>query len=266
MNFGLGGLSEIALISMLVLLLFGTKEVPHIFREMARLFAKIKMYSDKIKREFDEAIKLEEPKIPYESQSGKKKKEMRLRYRAARAGLTTQQRIEKSNEAWKHLVETPQYKDARAIMVYASTGSEVETQTHILEMLAHGKRIILPYCKNNVNELGIGEIKDLENDVAPGAFGITEPVEDKRGNFFKSDLQLIVCPGVAFDGYGGRLGNGKGYYDSFLKEIKGRVPLFGIGFDCQIYSENIPFDYHDVSMDQVITESGLLLKKEDGIA
>ena len=68
---------------------------------------------------------------------------------------------------------------------------------------------------------------------------------------------------MAFDIYGGRLGNGKGYYDSFLKEIKGRIPLFGIAFDCQIRSENLPFDYHDVSMDQVITESGLLLKKED---
>ncbi len=263
MNFGLGGLSEIALICMLVLLLFGTKEVPRIFREMARLFAKIKMYSDKIKREFDEAVKLDEPKNSYESIARKKKDDLRLRYRAARDELTAQQRTEKSNTVWKHLVETPQYKEARAIMAYANTGSEAETLTHIAGMLADGKRVILPYCKNTGNELGMGEIRNLENDVAPGAFGIVEPVEGKRDNFFKSDLQLIVCPAVAFDVYGGRLGNGKGYYDSFLKEIKGRVPLFGIAFDCQIHSENLPFDYHDVSMDQVITESGLLLKKEE---
>ncbi len=95
MNFGLGGLSEIALIFMLVLLLFGTKEVPHIFREMARLFAKIKMYSDKIKREFDEAMKLDEPKNSYESIARKKKDDLRLRYRAARDELTAQQRIGK---------------------------------------------------------------------------------------------------------------------------------------------------------------------------
>jgi 5-formyltetrahydrofolate cyclo-ligase len=263
MNFGLGGLSEIALIFMLILLLFGTKEVPHIFRELARVFAKIKVYTDKVKRELDEAIKLEEPKNNFESMHQKKKKELRLRFRAARKGLTAQQRIEKSNDIWKHLVGTPQYKDARAIMVYSSIGFEVETRTHIIQMLAKGKRVILPYCKNNINELGIGEAKDLENDVAPGAFGIIEPVEGMRNNFFKSDLQLIVCPAVAFDPDGGRLGNGKGYYDSFLKELKGRVPLFGVAFDCQILSENIPFDYHDVAMDQVITESGLLLKKED---
>lgn len=263
MNFGLGGLSEIALIFMLILLLFGTKEVPHIFRELARAFAKIKMYTDKIKRELDEAIKLEEPKTTYESLHQVKKKELRLRFRAARKGLTAQQRIEKSNEIWKHLVETPQYKGVRAVMVYSSIGFEVETRAHIIEMLADGKRVILPYCKNNINELGIGEIKDLENDVAPASFGIAEPVQGMRDNFFKSDLQLIVCPAVAFDHDGGRLGNGKGYYDSFLKEFRGRIPLFGIAFDCQILSENVPFDYHDVPMDQVITESGLLLKKED---
>jgi 5-formyltetrahydrofolate cyclo-ligase len=263
MNFGLGGLSEVALIFMLVLLLFGTKEVPHIFRELARLFAKIKMYTDKIKRELDEAMKLEEPKNSYESLHQQKKKELRLQFRAARAGLTAQQRIEKSNDVWKHLVETPQYKAARAIMVYSSIGSEVETRTHIMEMLSGGKRVILPYCKNTINELGIGEIQDLEKDGVQGVFGIAEPVESKRNNFFKSDLRLVVCPAIAFDPYGGRLGNGKGYYDSFLKELKGRVPLFGIAFDCQIHSENFPFDYHDVAMDQVITESGLLLKKEE---
>jgi 5-formyltetrahydrofolate cyclo-ligase len=262
MNFGLGGLSEIVLIFMLVLLLFGTKEVPHIFRELARLFAKIKTYTDKIKRELDEAIKLDEPKNSYESLHQKKKKELRLQYREARKGLMAQQRIEKSNEIWKHLVETQQYKGAQAIMVYSNIGFEVETRTHIIEMLSGGKRVILPYCKNTINELGIGEIKDIEKDVAAGSFGITEPVEAMRGNFFKSDLQLVICPAVAFDHDGGRLGNGKGYYDTFLKELKHRVPLVGIAFDCQVLQENLPFDYHDVAMDQVITESGLLLKQE----
>jgi 5-formyltetrahydrofolate cyclo-ligase len=244
------------------LLLFGTKEVPHIFKELARLFAKIKMYTDRIKRELDEAIKLDEPKNAYASLQPQKKKELRLRYREARKGLTVQQRVDKSNEVWKHLVETPQYKDARAIMVYSNIGFEVETRAHIGRMLADGKRVILPFCKNTINELGIGEINDLEKDLAPDAFGINEPVEGKRNNFFKSDLQLIICPAVAFDADGGRLGNGKGYYDSFLKELKGKAPLFGIAFDCQIHYENIPFDYHDVAMDQVITESGLVIKKE----
>jgi 5-formyltetrahydrofolate cyclo-ligase len=130
-------------------------------------------------------------------------------------------------------------------------------------MLAQGKRVVVPYCRNVGNELGIAEIRSLEEDLAEGALGVPEPVERIRNNFFKSDLQLVICPAVAFDIYGARLGRGKGYYDVFLKELKGKVPLVGFGFDCQIQQENLPFEYHDIPMDQVITESGLLLKKEN---
>jgi 5-formyltetrahydrofolate cyclo-ligase len=94
------------------------------------------------------------------------------------------------------------------------------------------------------------------------------PAPLKRDNFFKSDIQLIVCPAVAFDRYGGRLGRGKGSYDRFLKEMKGRVPIYGIAFDCQIMGsqDRLPFAYHDVVMDQVVTESGCLIKKPEEAA
>jgi 5-formyltetrahydrofolate cyclo-ligase len=262
MNMGLG-MSELLLIATLVLLLFGSKELPRIFREMARLFAKLKMYSDKIKRELDEAIKLDEPKQPpYESEIQVKKKALRASCIEARDALPLAQQAEKSMAIWKQCMETQYYKDARAIMMYISIGSEVATRSCILEMLGGGKRVIVPYCRNVGNELGIAEIRNMAEDVAEGSYGIPEPVERIRNNFFKSDLQLAICPAVAFDIYGSRLGRGKGCYDIFLKELKGKVPLVGFAFDRQIQQQNLPFDYHDIPMDQVITESGLLLKKK----
>ena len=262
MNFGFGGLSEIALIFMIILLLFGSKEVPHLFKQAARMFAKVKVYTDKIKNQLDEVIKSDQAKTFYESESVKRKDPIRDRYKTARDALTLDARKEKSEAIARLLYETPQYKDARAIMIYASIGAEVETRHMIAEMLKTGKRVVLPFCKENPQELGIGEIADFEKDTVPGVFGIPEPVERVRGNFFKSDLGLILCPAVAFDIYGARLGHGKGYYDMFLKEVRGRIPLFGLAFDCQIHQQNLPFDYHDVPMDQVITENGLLLSKE----
>ena len=262
MNMGLS-MSEVLLIATLVLLFFGSKEVPRIFREMARLFAKLKMYSDKIKRELDEAIKLDEPQQPsHESETQIKKKSLRALCLEARDALPPEQRKEKSAAIWNYCLETQYYKDAIAIMIYVSIGSEVETRSCIFEMLGNKKRVIVPYCRSVGNELGIAEIKSMDEDLAEGSYGIPEPMERIRNNFFKSDLQMVICPAVAFDIYGSRLGRGKGCYDIFLKELKGRVPLVGFAFDCQIQQQNLPFDYHDIAMDQVITESGLLLKKE----
>jgi 5-formyltetrahydrofolate cyclo-ligase len=264
MNFGFGGMSELLVIGALVLLLFGPKELPQIFRQAARLFAKLKMYSDKIKRELDEAIKLDEPNpAPYESESNIKKKALRATCVEARNSLSPEQQMEKSIAIWDLCKETDYYKKAQSVMIYISIGSEVATRLSIIEMLDTGKRVIVPYFRNVGSEIGIAEIKNLSDNIHDGALGIPEPIEQLRNNFFKSDLMLVICPAVAFDIYSGRLGRGKGCYDIFLKELKGRVPIMGFAYDCQIQQQNLPFDYHDIPMDQVITESGLLLKKDN---
>jgi 5-formyltetrahydrofolate cyclo-ligase len=106
--------------------------------------------------------------------------------------------------------------------------------------------------------MSAAEIFDADADIVAGANRIPEPRPELRKKFFRSDLEAVVCPGVAFDLQGGRLGRGRAYYDVFLRELRGKVPLIGIAFDCQIHKENLPFEYHDVPMDMVITESGVV--------
>jgi len=108
--------------------------------------------------------------------------------------------------------------------------------------------------------MGIGEVTDIENDIVIGeGNNAPEPRPELRDRFFMSDLRLIVCPGVSFDTYGGRLGRGSAYYDNFLRELKGRVALFGLAFDCQMHEGHLPFSSSDVPMEQIVTESGLKL-------
>jgi 5-formyltetrahydrofolate cyclo-ligase len=138
-------------------------------------------------------------------------------------------------------------------------GAEVETATLIAAALEAGKRVVLPYFRNETRTLGIGEIKDPARDIVAGANNVPEPREDLRDIFFRSDLQLIVCPGVGFDTIGGRLGRGFAYYDNFLRELKGRVPIVALAFDCQVQAGSLPFSYSDVVMDQIVTETGFKL-------
>ena len=205
------------------------------------------------------------PNVPQSTAVDARKKELRLASLAARKALTPEERSEKSAEIFKNLANLEKFKVAQSVFVYVNIGSEVETKSFIRETIASGKRVLVPYCKVDSRDIGIGEVRDLETDLLPGTLSILEPKAEVRDRFFKSDLQFIVCPGVAFDIYGGRVGRGRAYYDNFLKELKGKVPIVAVAFDCQVRTETVPFYYGDVSMDQVITESGLKMAYGLGI-
>jgi 5-formyltetrahydrofolate cyclo-ligase len=263
-NTGLG-ISEIILICTLVLILFGSKEIPQFIRVVAKFLARIRHYSDTIKNEIDnftQSIEIPQgiPIVP------EHKNDLRKQYLQIGKELPEAVRLEKSSAIFEFLKKSPHFQNADSIMIYVNIGSEVETRSIIKHLLEKGKRVIVPYCKDSSGELGISEIHSLENDICKGPMGVPEVQPHLRKTFFKTDLQLIICPGVAFDTFGGRLGRGKSSYDRFLKEVKGQVPIIGLGFNCQICRDPLPFDYHDIPMDQIITESGALLGSQIKIA
>ena len=61
----------------------------------------------------------------------------------------------------------------------------------INDMLASGKRVVVPYCKENCNELGIAEIRDMEKDLVRGEYGILEPRAELRDLFSKAISGLL---------------------------------------------------------------------------
>ena len=88
--------------------------------------------------------------------------------------------------------------------------------------------------------------------LSKGAFGILEPSTDAP-ELSPEDLDLILCPGLAFSTSGLRLGQGGGYYDRYLTKAS-RAKLVGIAFDLQVRN-SIPGDPHDISMHEIISES-----------
>lgn len=260
MDMGIGA-SEVLLILAIILVFFGSKELPRFIREIARLIAKARAYSDKVRREIGGLTSDSgTPAVPPEEERvAVKKSELRAHYIAARASLDPAERQEKSAAICGHLMSTVEFKRAGAVMIYVAMGGEVETRPVIGEMARAGKRVLIPYCKKPGPDMGIGEIRDPETDVVIGEYKTPEPRPELRDRFFRSDLGLIVCPGVGFDSFGGRLGRGHACYDTFLRELKGKVPIMGLAFDYQVQTEQLPFSYSDVPMDQIITESGLKL-------
>ena len=68
-----------------------------------------------------------------------------------------------------------------------------------------------------------------------------------------AQLDLVMVPGLAFDGEGHRLGYGGGYYDRTLLGYTGTV--MGVAFSQQIHA-SLPVAPHDHPMDGVICELG----------
>jgi 5-formyltetrahydrofolate cyclo-ligase len=151
----------------------------------------------------------------------------------------------------------PAYTAAKTVMWYVDAGSEVRTRHTLPAALKHGKRVVVPWCVVETNELALFLLEDM-SELVVGAYKILEPREDLRALPAKQvkaeELDLVMVPGTAFDLRGGRMGQGKGYYDRLLANARPDAPLVGMAFDCQIFDQ-IPVSAHDVFMDQVLTET-----------
>lgn len=161
--------------------------------------------------------------------------------------LSREEIIKKSKIIKDKLFSSKEYKSSKTIMFYVSFGSEVNTIDMIKESLKIYKTICVPIVKNNKITPSI--IKDIKELNKKNKHNIPEP--SKINKIKKQDIDLVIVPGVVFDKNNHRIGYGKGYYDNFLKNFKGKT--IGLAFKLQIL-EIIPKDEWDVKLDKIISE------------
>ncbi len=87
-------------------------------------------------------------------------------------------------------------------------------------------------------------------NLATGSFGILEP-DDSSEETPIAEIDAFLCPGLAFDKSGGRLGRGRGFYDRMLARARPDALKLGICFEFQMVPDTFP-ESHDVMMDAVI--------------
>ncbi len=164
----------------------------------------------------------------------------------------------KSEIICSRVLELPEYKSAKTVLLYFGVRSEVQTRSLISESLKLGKTIVLPASESE--GLSLYRITAIA-ELLPGAFGIMELSLELRKDPARrcplEEIDLAVLPGVAFDKSGGRIGYGKGHYDKlFAAEVRHPIPLFGLSFECQLFP-SLPLEAHDERVNGVITEAGI---------
>ena len=180
-----------------------------------------------------------------------------IREQARKNRIAQKNKEEVSRAICEKFIALPAYTAAKTVLWYVDAGSEVRTRHTLPAALTHGKRVVVPWCVVETNQLELFLLEDM-SELVEGAYKILEPKIELRDLPAKkvqpADLDLVMVPGTAFDPRGGRMGQGKGYYDRLLANARPNAPLVGLAFDCQVFDE-IPVAPHDVFMDLVLTES-----------
>jgi len=149
----------------------------------------------------------------------------------------------------------PGYVKAGTVMAYVAFRCEADTREIMRVAWAVGKRVVLPRCNPEEKSLELYVVEDTGH-LAPGAYGIMEPVPGRCQRVHADEVELVCVPGVAFTREGGRLGYGGGYYDRFLASLHAGVISVGLAFELQLVTA-IPLGRCDHRVTLVATEAAV---------
>jgi 5-formyltetrahydrofolate cyclo-ligase len=130
-----------------------------------------------------------------------------------------------------------------------STPEEPGTRPLLDALAARGCTVLLPLLQADF---------DLRWAVyEPGAlrgarFGISEPTGAPLGVYAIDDASVVICPGLAADEQGHRLGRGGGSYDRVLSRLDGSVLRVVLLYDDEVLAA-VPTGEHDAPVDLIVT-------------
>ena len=179
------------------------------------------------------------------------KNELRQQFRNLREELTPERKARLDEAIARRVQALYQYKREPLLLIYVSTPIEADTRGLIRAALAQGKEVAVPRCVPGTREMEFYRIEDFD-DLAPGSFGVLEPVPGRCRRLDDWSHGLCIVPGLGFDQAGFRLGYGKGYYDRFLSRFGGTA--VGICYrSCVV--RRLPHGRFDRSVEVLVTES-----------
>lgn len=184
----------------------------------------------------------------------RQKKELREKLLERRKSISEPDFFGASADIIETLKEQNEYQRAQKIHCYVSINKrrEVETQVLIKEMLAKGKKVVVPIT--NITEGTLTHIHLTSfDDLQKNKWGVLEPRDGQEVS--PQELDLVIVPMVGGDEKCNRIGYGKGFYDRFLQ--KTNCPKIGLIFDRNIL-DTIPTEDFDIPLDKIISEKRII--------
>jgi 5-formyltetrahydrofolate cyclo-ligase len=142
---------------------------------------------------------------------------------------------------------------------YHAVGSEFDPAPLAARLAKAGGRLAMPVTLAADQPLVFRAQRAGDVPVVD-AFGVPSPPPEAP----QVRPDLVICPLLAFDRRGGRLGQGGGHYDRTLAALRAQGPVFVLGLAYAGQEvERLDMEPHDQRLDAILTENGYTEFRKD---
>lgn len=173
---------------------------------------------------------------------------------AARRRLLPAELVERAAALAGSVLGCAEVARAAVVAAYVSMGSEPGTGPILDALAARGVRVLLPVL------LGDGDLDWAPyagaDRLAPARLGLLEPTTGRLGPAAVATANAVLCPGLAVDRGGRRLGRGGGSYDRALARVPAETWRCVLVYDEELL-EVVPSEPGDKAVDAAATPGGM---------
>ncbi len=169
------------------------------------------------------------------------KAQLRLYVQATRLAMSPKDRCAVSEAIAHRVLGLPELREPATVAAFSSLGTEPGTGPLLAGLAALGHRVLLPVL-----------LPDRDLDWVPA-----DAPDERLGVGTVARARVVVCPGLAGDVAGGRLGRGGGSYDRALARC-GRATLRVLLLHDGELLEAVPASAHDQRVHVIVTPTRTL--------
>ena len=147
------------------------------------------------------------------------------------------------------MLALPEIAHATQVAAFLSQDGEPGTAPLIDALGAAGIEVLIPILRDDFDlDWGLFEPGQQER----GRFRLLVPTTPPLGEDAVAAAEVVICPGVAVDREGNRLGRGGGSYDRALSRCSERVLRVQLVYDDEVV-DAVPAEPHDQRVDAIVT-------------
>ena len=151
------------------------------------------------------------------------------------------------------------FLESKIALLYRSGNLEVQTDSIIQKAQSYNKIVVLPAFDPENYKMKLMKVDVFGQELIPGPRGVLEPDASKCKVVPMDRIDIAIIPGLAFDGKGGRIGMGTGYYDRLVPRLDITTRKVALTFEEQIIPQ-VPMESHDKHVDIIITDKRIIYK------